>query len=95
MKPKQKSVMVTTAHRGVFFGYLKGKPGKTVTLTRARCCLYWTTDVKGFLGLASSGPSKECRIGPAVEEIELRDITSIVTVTDAAREKWEANPWSL
>lgn len=89
----ERPVLVTTAHRGVFFGYANGAPaGETIKLKRARNCLYWSADVKGFIGLASTGPSQSCRVGPAAD-IELRSITAIVEVTPAAAEKWEGAPW--
>jgi Domain of unknown function (DUF6948) len=85
-------VLVTTVHRGVFFGYLTGKAGKTVTLKNARNCIYWSSDVRGFIGLAVTGPSNSCRIGPRAD-IELNDVTSIVSVTTEAAARWEAQPW--
>lgn len=93
-KTNGKPVLVTTAHRGVFFGYIDGKPeGPTVTLRRARNCVYWVADLRGFLGLATRGPINGCRIGPAVDELELRDVTSIAAVTDEAAKAWESAPW--
>jgi len=92
-KTDGRPVLVTTAHRGVFFGYASETTGSTIALKRARNCIYWSADVKGFLGLAESGPSASCRIGPAAD-IELRDITCVAEVTPAAVEKWEAAPWS-
>ncbi len=86
-------VLVTTAHRGVFFGYAGETGGETIKLRGARNCLYWSADVKGFLGLASSGPTKGCRIGPAAD-VELRNITAVAEVTSDAAAKWEAAPWA-
>lgn len=93
-----KPVLVTTKHRGVFFGYLEseelnGCPEK-IELSKCRNCLYWSRDVKGFIGLATSGPSGDCRIGPAVERITLFDVTSICEVSTDAAQKWEAAPWN-
>lgn len=85
-------VIVTTAHRGVFFGYAEDTDGDQIALKRARLCLYWSADVKGFMGLASDGPSKSCRIGPAAD-ITLRSITAVLEVTREAVTKWEAAPW--
>ena len=91
--PNGRPVLVTTAHRGVFFGYLKGSSnGETIKLTRARNCIYWSADVKGFVGLAANGPSASCRIGPAAD-MELRNITAIVDVSPEAVTRWEAAPW--
>ncbi len=88
----ERPVVVTTKHRGVFFGRLLEKNGTTVRLKAARNCLYWPREVKGFLGLASTGPLDGSRIGPAVD-IELNDITCIAECTPEATEKWEAGPW--
>ncbi len=89
----EKAVMVTTAHRGVFFGYATETDGEIVRLRRARLCLYWSADVKGFMGLAANGPTKSCRIGPPAD-IDLRSITAVVSVTPEAAKKWEAAPWT-
>jgi hypothetical protein len=91
-KLKERPVMVTTAHRGVFFGYATKTDGPTITLARARNCVYWSADVKGFLGLAATGPSVSCRIGQAAD-ITLRDITCVAEVTPVAVAKWESEPW--
>jgi hypothetical protein len=85
-------VIVTTAHRGVFFGYADDTTGETITLRRARNCVYWSEDVKGFIGLAVNGPSASSRVGAAAD-ITLRDITAVVEVSSAAAEKWESAPW--
>lgn len=85
-------VLVTTEHRGVFFGYEQSRTDTSIKLTRARNCLYWSADVKGFIGLAEKGPSANCKVGPAAD-IELFKITSICAVTPAAVEAWEKAPW--
>ena len=90
---KERAVLVTTAHRGVFFGYAVETDGAIIKLRAARNCIYWSTDVKGFMGLAATGPTASCKIGPAAD-IDVRDITSVVAVTDAATEAWEKAPWS-
>lgn len=88
----ERAVLVTTKHRGVFFGYATDTSGEVIALRAARCCVKWY-GTKGFLGLASEGPNKDCRIGPAAD-LELRDITSVATVTPSAVAAWEAAPWS-
>lgn len=93
MKKKERAVVVTTAHRGVFFGYATETAGETIDLKRARLCVYWSADIRGFMGLAANGPSKQCRIGPAAD-ITLRAITSVVVVTPEAEKKWNDAPWS-
>ena len=88
----ERAVIVTTAHRGVFFGYATETAGEIIALRAARLCVYWSADMRGFMGLASVGPSKDCKIGPPAD-IELRAITSVVTVSAEAVEKWKASPW--
>lgn len=86
-------VLVTTANRGVFFGFADATDGETINLKDARLCVYWSADVKGFMGLASAGPSKGCRIGPPAD-ITLRNITAVVEVKPEAVKAWENAPWS-
>ncbi len=90
---KGQPVLVTTAHRGVFFGYATDVDGETIALKRSRLCLYWSADVKGFMGLAATGPTRGCKIGPAAD-ITLRNITAVLTVTPDAVKAWESAPWS-
>ena len=89
---KERAVLVTTAHRGVFFGYATESAGSTIKLRAARNCLYWPAGNKGFLGLASEGPINGARVGPAAD-IELRDITCVAECTPAAIDRWESAPW--
>jgi hypothetical protein len=89
----ERAVLVTTAHRGVFFGYAHDTSGAIIALRAARNCLYWPTEQKGFLGLAATGPVRGARIGPAAD-VELRDITSVATCTPEAVIAWEKAPWS-
>lgn len=87
MKKKERPVIVTTAHRGVFFGYAEDTEGETIFLKRSRLCLYWSADLRGFMGLASMGPNGSCKIGP-VADITLRSITAVLEVTPEAEAKW-------
>ena len=89
----ERAVLVTTSHRGVFFGYATKTDGPTIHLRAARNCLFWPAENKGFLGLASDGPMKGARIGPAAD-VELRDITCVAECSPAAVKAWEAAPWS-
>ena len=90
----ERAVIVTTEHRGVFFGYASDTHGETIALKKARLCIYWSRDMKGFMGLAASGPSKDCRIGPPAD-ITLRKITAVVEVTNPeAITRWENAPWN-
>ena len=93
----ERAVIVTTEHRGVFFGYLPpGAPtdGDTIKIYRARNCVYWSADCRGFMGLAANGPTAGCRVGPQCPGLEIRKITAVLDVSDAAAAAWEKQPWS-
>lgn len=93
----KRSVVVTTENRGVFFGYLSEEPQKLpneITLEQARMCIYWSSDVRGVLGLAATGPNKACRITYAVPQLTAYKITAIIDCTPEAQENWEKNLWS-
>ena len=87
----QSSVLVTTSHRGVFWGYLEetSKDGRTVTLTGARNAIYWATS-KGFLELAQVGPNKASKVGSVAPRITLYDVTSLTECTPEATKAWES-----
>ena len=91
-KKQARPVIVTTAHRGVFFGYATDTDGDVIALTQARLCVYWSKDMRGFMGLAAMGPSKDCRIGPPAD-ISLRNITAVLEVTPDAAQRWVSAPW--
>lgn len=86
-------VVVTTAHRGVFFGELLSKNGSDVALTNARVCVYWSQETRGFVGLAATGPLAGSRVSPACPTIELSDVTATLECSPEAVERWEAGPW--
>lgn len=85
-------VLITTKHRGVFFGYID--PAKRhephIDMRGVRNCLRWQ-NTGGFLGLASNGPNKDCRIGSRVDGVfTARDVTSVTDCTPTAVKAWEA-----
>jgi hypothetical protein len=92
----KRPVLVTTAYRGVFFGYLIGEPSKEkVMLDRCRNVTQWDEEARGFLGLASTGPTKGCRVTmPAGEASTLFDITGVFTCTEESVKRFEEGPWS-
>lgn len=91
-KIKERAVVVTTEHRGVFFGYADETDGDIINLRAARCCLSWSSNIRGFIGLAATGPDKQSRVGPAAN-MEVRKITSVIECTPEATAAWEAAPW--
>lgn len=90
-------VLLTTSHRGVFFGYLPEYPASCpaeVRLADARNCVSWSTTERGVFGLAVAGPSDRCRIGPKVPELIINAVTSIARCTPEAAARWEEGPWN-
>ena len=86
-----KAILCTTEFRGVFFGYVKddSKLPEEITLNKAKNCIYWSSDCKGFLGLAKTGPTTSCRIGAEVSKLTLYKITSVTEVSKVAEEVWQ------
>lgn len=86
-------VLVTTEFRGVFFGEVIAHDlPNSITLRRARNCIYWDSSVGGFLGLAATGPGPGCRIGAVADELTLWHVTSVSRLTDQATAAWESAP---
>lgn len=96
---KEIYVVVTTSHRGVFGGFFGGfateTNSKTINLRSARNCLYWPSNVGGFVGLATSGPNNQTKIGPAVETMTLHDVTSILKCSPEAEKAWINANWKF
>lgn len=96
-KSDGRPVVVTTELKGVFFGLLDGShdpSDSSLILTSVQMCVYWSSDVRGVLGLAAKGPSKTCRVTPIVPKIELQKVTAVMDATDEATKAWRAQPWS-
>ena len=89
-----KALLVTTDHRGVFFGYGVPTAKSEIKLTDAQMCIYWSSDLKGVLGLASMGPSRNCKVGIPVPSIILRGVTAVTEVTKEAEAAWKKAPWN-
>ena len=89
MTPWRRPVLVTTQEKGVFFGYAEDTTGETIFLQQAQLCIYWSADLRGFMGLAAMGPSGSCKIGPPAD-ITIRHVTSVVEVGPGAEKKWLA-----
>ena len=90
-------VVVTTEHRGVFFGYLA--PGadralRVLELAGAQMCVYWSSDVRGILGLAATGPTAGSKVTRPVPRMTLQGVTSVIDVTPEAVALWQGRPWS-
>lgn len=93
-KTQTQPVIITTKHRGVFFGHADPATinDEQIRLTNARNCVAWKRSIGGVFGLAQTGPNKECSIGAVMPAITLRDITAVVECTPTAAKAWEDAP---
>jgi hypothetical protein len=84
----QQPVIITTAHRGVFFGHANPADfdQSNIRITNARNCISWSRSVGGVFGLASVGPNRECSIGATMAAVTLRDVTAVVECSEDAAE---------
>jgi hypothetical protein len=94
MKKARQFLLVTTAHKGVFAGYGTVTQNKVIRLEEAQMCVYWSADVRGVVGLAATGPTKGCKIGPPAPAITLQDVTSVMEISTKAEEQWKLQPWN-
>jgi hypothetical protein len=87
-----KAVLVTTQHRGVFFGLVpddQDMTARTMALKQARCAIYWGT-TNGIAELAATGPTANSKIGALADIDALHDITAVWSVSADAAAKWTA-----
>ena len=64
-----KAILVTTRHRGVFFGFVpddQDLAATTMALTGARCAIRWATTT-GVAELASIGPNANSKVGATAD----------------------------
>lgn len=87
-------MVVTTSHRGVFFGYGVPSDTPTIRLERPRMIVYWSADTRSVVGLAANGPTAACRISPEALAITLRDVTAVIEVSATAEKRFHEAPWS-
>lgn len=86
----ERPVLVTTEHRGVFFGYAADTKGSVIDLKRARMAISFGT-TRGLMELCESGPTSRSKIS-ARADIEVRKITAVFEVSADAAAKWESAP---
>lgn len=87
-KSKERPVLICTKHRGVFFGYAEDTTGNDVKLKRARMAIKFGTQ-RGVMQLAETGPTNSSKLS-ARADCDLRDVTAVFEVTEAAVKAWEA-----
>lgn len=80
-----KKVIVRGDRSGVFFGTLKAKEGREVTLEKCRRLWYWE-GAASISQIAKEGVKKpsECKFTVAVDEIVILDAIEIIPCTDEA-----------
>ncbi len=93
MENKDKAFVVTTLHRGVFFGYGEITDDKTIKLRNVRMCVSWPVENHGMVGLAANGPAKGSRISPAAPSVILQDVTAVFEASPEAIKNWESEIW--
>lgn len=85
-----KTVLVTTAHRGVFCGLIpddQDMSAKAMPVLEARMAIYWGT-TRGVMELAETGPTSKSKISAKADIPMLHDITALFAVTPEAWAAW-------
>jgi len=80
-----KKVIIRGDRSGVFFGTLKAKDGREVTLENSRRLWYWD-GAASISQLAVDGTTKpgDCKFTVTVEKIVILDAIEIIACTDKA-----------
>lgn len=91
---KRQALIVTTEHKGVFFGYGVPSTEKVIRMEEVQMAVYWSADCHGILGLAADGPTKGCKIGPPAPAMTLQGVTGVIEVSAKAEEAWKRQPWN-
>lgn len=97
MKGKVPVLITTdTTKRGVFMGFIDPADADKETLEahEVRMAVYWSVDVKGVIGLAAKGPSKNCKISPAAKKATIKGVTATLELSDEALAAWRKEPWA-
>jgi hypothetical protein len=91
-------VLITTdsSKRGVFMGFIDPKDADKDVLEaeEVRMAVYWSTDVRGVIGLAAKGPTKNCKITSAAKKAVLKGVTATLEISDDALAAWRKEPWA-
>lgn len=90
-------VLITTDNtkRGVFMGFIDPKHAdkETIEAEEVRMAVYWSSDVRGVIGLAAKGPTKNCKITGAAKRAVLKGVTATLEVSEEAVAAWRNEPW--
>jgi len=90
-------VLITTDNtkRGVFFGWIKPEDSdkETITAEKVQMCVYWSTAVKGVLGLAAHGPDRTSKVTAPIKVGTIKGVTFVAEASEEAVKAWEKQPW--
>ena len=90
---KSKFIVVCTEKRGVFGGMVEDTKADPITITDMQMCVHWSSDVRGVVGLAATGPTSGCRITKPAPSSEIHGVTAVIEATESAAAAWRACPW--
>lgn len=94
---KKVAVLITTdsSKRGVFMGFIdpKHSGNETLEAEEVRMAVYWSPDVRGVVGLAANGPTKNCKITAPAKKAILKGVTAVLEITNEALAAWRKEPW--
>jgi hypothetical protein len=93
-----KPVLAVSGNRDIVFGYVEDDQdmfAEKIALKKARTCLWYSDDMRGFTGLAIDGPSDTCRISFELEGLYyLHNVKRLLDVSAKSISKWNAAPWN-
>lgn len=97
MNKDKVAVLITTdsSKKGVFMGLINPKDAdkEIIEAEEVRMAVYWSQDVRGVIGLAATGPTKDCRITKAANKAVLKGVTAVVELSNEALKAWRKEPW--
>lgn len=90
---EEKFIVVLTEFKVIFCGWSSDYNEQTVNLRDARQACYYSAETKGLLGLATNGPARGSKIGPAVTSLQCRRVVNVIECSSAAQKAWEGAKW--
>lgn len=92
---KKHYVLVTNTHRGIYFGELIELKKNRAVLKNARHCFYYSagSEARGTFSLATHGPQKGSKIGPALSRMTILDVATVSDCTEEAVALWLDSSW--
>jgi len=91
-------VLITTNKdlRGVFFGYINPEDAdkEMIRVEEVQMCVYWSANVRGVMGLATSGPLNGSRVTQPVKAGTIKGVTLVAECSKEAVKAWKSTPWS-